>query len=366
VPGAVPPVPPRLGRLFEHAPDVDAILVINDPPDATFQWATGLHHGGTFEGSAVILREGETPQVLVPPLEETTARKGIGEVVVFSGKRGFQEALAGALGGAGKVGLHHQRVTLARKEKLEKALPKTSFVDVSDAIGRARLVKDADEIEAMRAACELTDRIADHMEDHVAPAETESGLAAGIVREILAQGAGISFDPIVAWGPGSAEPHYAPQPVPLRDGPLLVDMGAKLNGYCSDITRTYTLGPPSGGFREMYDTVDHALEAALDTIRPGVKGGQVHKAAEKVIDASRFKGRFIHSVGHSLGVEVHDGGRLHPSQDLTLEEGMVFTVEPGVYVPGEAGVRLEEDVVVTRNGYTKLTQADRELRDLTR
>lgn len=359
----VPAVPPRLERLFEHAADVDAILVINDPPDATFQWATGLHHGGTFEGSATVLRPGEVPTVFVPQLEETTARKGMGEVVVFSGQEGLREALADRLDGVETVGLDLEKVTVKRYRKLERSLD-ADLVDVGEAILQARLIKDTDELEAIRGACRITDHIADDIEAHLAQASTEAELAADIVRTILAEGAGLSFDPIVALGPNSAEPHYAPSTVPLREGALLVDMGAKADGYCSDITRTYHIGQPDQTFEKMYEICDQALEAALDTIAPGVQGGTVHQAAEDVIDASRFKGRFIHTVGHSIGVEVHDGGRLHTSQDLELEPGMVFTVEPGIYVEGEAGVRLEEDIVVTQDGCDVLTGADRHLRVL--
>lgn len=359
----VPAVPPRLERLFGHAPDVDAILIINDPPDATFQWATGLHHGGTFEGSAVVLRPGRVPTVFVPQLEGTTAEKGTGEVVIFSGRDGLNDHLAEHLEGAGTVGLNLEKVTVTRYRKLERNLD-ADLVDVGDAIQHARLIKDTDELEAIRGACRITDHIADRMEDHLEEATTETELAADIVRTILAEGAGLAFDPIVALGPNSAEPHYAPSTVPLREGPLLVDMGAKADGYCSDITRTYHIGQPDKTFERMYEICDQALEAALDTIAPGVEGGDVHQAAEDVIDASRFKGRFIHTVGHSIGVEVHDGGRLHTSQDLELEPGMVFTIEPGIYVEGQAGVRLEEDIVVTQDGCDVLTSADRQLRVL--
>lgn len=360
---SVPAQSPRLTRLFRSA-DVDAVVVVNDPPDPTFFWATGLHHGGTFEGSMCVLRPDQAPLVLTTPLEETTVRKSANEVVILSGKEAMKKGLADALGGTAKVGIAHDQVTLKVHDQLKSAVPDAQFVDVRGAVAAARMRKDPDEVEAIRRACALTDELADGMAALVPDAGDEAGLAAILVARIMREGAKPSFDPIVGVGAGSAEPHYAPARVKLTEGPLLVDMGAKLGGYCSDITRTYSIGEPTKRLAEMHATVLEALEAAKDAIAPGVTGDEVHAAAVKVIDGSPFKGRFIHSTGHGLGIEVHDPGRLTKDAEQVLEEGMVFTVEPGVYVPGEAGVRIEDDVVVTARGCDVLTRADRELRIL--
>lgn len=358
------PRAPRLTRLFDHAEELDAILLVNGPPDATFFWATGLHEGGTFEGSAAILRPGQAPLVVTSTLEEQTARKSDNDVEIYESQDEFLDLLDEELDDDETVGLNHDRLTLSRYEQLDDDVDVGSWVDASDEIEQTRLVKDREEVEAIERACGITDAIAERIDELLGEAETEAELAAEIVHAIRRAGATTSFEPIVAAGPGSAEPHYFPSDVPLGDGPLLVDMGAKRAGYCSDITRTFSIGEPSAEFARMHQVVLDAQQAALDAIEPGATGPEIHEAVEAVIDETPFEGRFIHSTGHSLGVEVHDGPGLSASSEVTLEEGMVFTVEPGVYVPDTGGVRVEEDVVVSEDGCRRLTDADRALRIL--
>jgi Xaa-Pro dipeptidase len=355
--------PARVRRLFEHAEDLDAVVTVNGPPDATFFWATGLHDGGTFEGSAAILRPDEAVTVVTSPLEETTARRSDNRVVIYDDREDFWDELADRFTDGERVGFDATQVSVDRHRKLDDELP-VDLEPADEAIQRARLVKDPAEVDRIEEAARITDRIAEEMQTYVDRADEEAELAAGIVHEILTEGAKLSFDPIVANGAGSAEPHYAPGRVELTDGPLLIDMGAQLAGYCSDITRTYAIGEPSKQLRRMHEVVLEAQQAALDAIQPGMEAADVHEIAREVIDDTRFEGRFIHSLGHALGVEVHDGPGLSPSSEVTIEEGMVFTVEPGVYVPGDAGVRIEEDVVVTSDGCRRLTHADRGLRTL--
>jgi len=142
----------------------------------------------------------------------------------------------------------------------------------------------------------------------------------------------------------------------------LFDFGALYKRYVSDITRTYVVGDIEEKQRRMYETVLEAQEAALDMIEAGIKGEDVHNAAAEVIDSTEFEGKFMHGLGHSIGLSVHDGSGLSPSVDITLEPGMVFTVEPGIYLPGYGGVRIEDDIVVKEEGYEMLTSADKELK----
>lgn len=361
--GPVSQPPARVRRLFDHAEDLDAFLTVNGPPDATFFWATGLHGGGTFEGSAAVLRPEQPVRVLTSKLEETTARRSDNDVIIFDDREDFWTKLAEEFGTGERVGFDATRLSVDRHERLTEELGEVDveLVAAEEAVQQARLVKEDAEVERIQQAIHITDRIAESMQRFLDDAQTEAQLAAGIVHEILSEGAKLSFDPIVANGEGSAEPHYAPESTKLSQGPLLVDMGARLQGYCSDITRTYAIGEPSKNLREMHETVLDAQNAALDAIEPGMQASKIHEIARDAIDATRFEGRFIHSLGHALGVEVHDGPGLSPSSDVVLKEGMVFTVEPGVYVPGEAGVRIEEDIVVTSQGCRRLTAADRSL-----
>lgn len=351
----------RVARLFEHDEDLDAVLLINGPHDPSFFWATGLHEGGTFERSAAILRPDERPLVLTTKLEETTARKSENTVKIYDDEDDFWEQVTEELGGDDVVGIDHERITLDRYDSLKDHLDPDALTDASDALERARLIKDPDEVDRIENACQITDEIAEAIPQLATETDTEGDLAAEIVHRIRKASATLSFEPIVASGPASAEPHYQPGAVPLREGALLVDMGAKLNGYCSDITRTYANGEPPESLQRMHEVVLDAQKAALDAIQPGTEAKAIHQAAADVIDATEFKGRFIHSLGHSLGVEVHDGPGLSSRSEVTLEEGMVFTVEPGVYVPDDAGVRIEEDIVVTQDGCRRLTSADRSL-----
>lgn len=359
--GPVPSTPPRLKRLFEHAEDQDAILLVNGPPDATFFWATGLHSGGTFEGSAAVLRPGQAPLVVTSTLEETTARKSDNEVAIYEDRDEFWSTLDEALDPEETVGVNLDRLSVTRYREIQDELDVDELADATDALETARLVKDPDEVDRIEDACRITDGLAERMDELVARADTEAELAAEIAHEVRRAGATLSFEPVVAAGAASAEPHYHPGPSPLEEGPLLVDMGAKLAGYCSDITRTYSIGEPDEQFARMHEVVLEAQQAALDAIEPGVEASEVHEVAMDAVDATEFEGRFIHSTGHSLGVEVHDGPGLSSKSEVTLGEGMVFTVEPGVYVPGDAGVRIEEDVVVTPDGCRRLTGADRSL-----
>ena len=171
---------------------------------------------------------------------------------------------------------------------------------------------------------------------------------------------GRSFATIVAFGPHAAEPHYQPGEARLAPGQSIVcDFGAVHRRYVSDITRSFHFGPRDDEMKAVHDTVEKAQKAALDAIRPGVPAKEVHLAAQNVIDASPWKGRLTHGVGHSIGLAVHDGWGYGAKATDLIEEGMAFTVEPGIYLPGKGGVRIEDDIVVTKTGYEFLTTAPR-------
>jgi Xaa-Pro dipeptidase len=177
--------------------------------------------------------------------------------------------------------------------------------------------------------------------------------------------AGPSFRTIVGSGPNSAEPHYTAGSRRLERGDLVViDFGAQWEMYCSDITRTISIGKPSAGQRRMHETVARAQRAALAKMRTGARGKSVDAAARRLIDGTEYKGRFTHGLGHSIGLAVHDGGSLNPSSETILRPNMVFTNEPGVYVPGTGGVRIEDDVLITSSGPRVLTTAPRDLLEL--
>lgn len=219
-----------------------------------------------------------------------------------------------------------------------------------------RLVKDETEIERLGAAVRLNERIFTELLALVGPDATEADLAAEIHYRALKYGAsGYSFDPIVASGKHSCKPHAGFTTEPLaRDTPLTIDMGVQLNGYCSDMTRTVFFGSCPAHWEKVYNLVREAKDKAFAAIRPGKLGKDIDAVARDLIYAAGYEGKFEHGLGHGVGIEVHEGPALSRLGDKELEPGMVVTDEPGIYLPGEGGVRIEDMVVVRQDGAENL------------
>lgn len=357
----------RVRRIFDQAPeDIDLIVLQNGTDqhvDQAFFYATDLVQGGTFERATALLHRDGSLDLLAPSLEETSARRAPDATVdVYRNGEERENWLRKRLSGASRVGIHAGELVTSDHQMLRRLAPDTELVDVTKAVGGARAVKDAAELARIQKACDIVSDVADMLPQFFRDGLKEYELAAEISYQMQRRGAsGPSFETIVAFGAGSAEPHYHPHDVALgRSQFVLCDFGARYQRYASDLTRTWIRGPATDELRDIYDTVLRAEHAAIEAVRPGAKGGDVHLAAQHVIDASPWKGRFIHSVGHALGLAVHDGPVLHPRNDFTLEEGMVVTIEPGIYVPGLGGVRIEDDVVVTKEGCRVLTSAKKD------
>jgi Xaa-Pro dipeptidase len=352
-----------------HGTDApDAIVLRNGTEphiDLSFFYATGIP-SGIFEGGMCVLHDDGRVDVISSVLEEESARKAqTGFRLHVPKKRGDEEKiLQRILNGRArrKIGVNAPELTYRDYRTLHKYLPRARFMDASRAILRARMIKDQDEIDAIRQACRISSKTAEDLPGLLKLGVSEAEIAAEInYRGQKYGGQGPSFDTISAFGANAAEPHYTALGAKLRRNQFtLFDFGTRYKRYCSDITRTYFFGSPKKKDKRMYEIVARAQQAAFDVIRPGVKGKEPHLAAEKIIDASEFKGTFIHGLGHGLGLAVHDGGGLSGASELTLEPGMVMTVEPGVYLPGYGGVRIEDDVVITKNGFRFLTTASRD------
>jgi Xaa-Pro dipeptidase len=173
----------------------------------------------------------------------------------------------------------------------------------------------------------------------------------------------VPFEPIVLLGANSAQPHGSPEDVPLKDTDIvLIDYGTSYDGYISDITRVFFYGkPPTDKQREVYETVKRANEAGRKAARPGVTCQDIDRATRKVIEDAGYGQYFVHRTGHGIGMEGHEGPYIREGNDLPLEVGMTFTIEPGIYIPGEIGVRIEDNMVITENGAESLTTYDREI-----
>lgn len=265
------------------------------------------------------------------------------------------------------IGYAPSQLTVAQKQAMESAICKSiRWVAADNLVERLRAIKDTDELSRMRHAAELISNVFESILRLIRPGLREIELAAEIEHRMKRAGAtGPSFETIVASGPRSAWAHARPTTKQLGKNELVVlDQGAILRAYCSDMTRTVFLGRPPKKVREMYRAVLEALEAAKNAIRPGVRAEAVDRAARQVLKRYRLAHYFTHSTGHGLGLEVHEMPRLGRGEQTLLEQGMVVTVEPGVYLERLGGVRIEDDVVVTSHGTQNLTTAPRELLEL--
>jgi Xaa-Pro aminopeptidase len=248
---------------------------------------------------------------------------------------------------------------------LQARWPKSAFVPGVEVMAPVRMIKTADEIAALRRSAATADVAVDAAFAACRPGATEVAVARAVAEAFAAQGVVSAGPAIVGGGPNSAFPHHASGPRPLQEGePVLVDVGGRLDGYASDITRMAYLGQPSARYREVHTVVEHAVRAGIDAVKIGAPLAAVDRAARRVIDDAGFGRFFTHRTGHGIGISGHEPPSVTHTNDLPIEEGMVFSVEPGIYLEGEFGVRLEEIVVVTADGGERLSALPREVRIL--
>ncbi len=252
-------------------------------------------------------------------------------------------------------GLHHQL-----SERLGAFSPPICLIPSNGVLEEMREIKDRAEIKAMEASADLISAVLDKVIAGLKTGTTEKAIAwqiEGLAREAGAEG--LAFSSVVASGPNSALPHAVPTERKIKPKePIILDVGVKLKGYCSDMTRTIFLGNPIPDFKKIYAVVRQAQLAALESIRPGVESSHPDAVARQVIGDAGFGKHFIHSLGHGVGLATHERPRLGPKSPVKLKTGMIVTVEPGIYIPGNGGVRLEEMVVIEENGPRILTKND--------
>ena len=274
-----------------------------------------------------------------------------------------RDAIARALDPGSRVGLEAHAVTWAQQQDFAETLNGHELVSTDGLVERLRRVKEHGEVARIRAACAIADDALGALLPQLADGPTERDFALDLEVEMRRRGAsGNSFDPIIASGPNAAKPHARPTARTIERGELVViDFGCIVDGYCSDMTRTVSVGDPGVDARHIWDVVRASQHAGREAVRAGADCAAVDKACRDVIADAGWADLFVHGTGHGVGLEIHEAPRVAASARDTLETGSIVTVEPGVYLPGVGGVRIEDTVVVTPDGSDPLTEFPKDL-----
>jgi Xaa-Pro aminopeptidase len=342
----------RVVELLEER-DLDCLLVTNL---VNVRYLTG------FTGTNAACIVGREERLFVTDFRYVEqAQEQVHGFELGKGERDLLGDLARRL--SGRAGFDDAHMSVRAYRKLEETLPDgVELVEAAGLVERLRQVKDEDELRAIAAAAELADEVYGLLRERSVSGRSEREVARQLEQELRERGAEPSFPAIVASGAHGALPHAVPREVPIETGALMiVDMGAQLDGYCSDCTRTFAMGAIDGRAAEVYELVRSTQEAALAAVRAGAGCAEVDAVARRLIEEAGFGERFGHGLGHGVGLEVHEGPRLTKTAEGELEAGNVVTVEPGIYLPGELGVRIEDLVAVSDDGADVLTSFPKEL-----
>lgn len=312
----------------------------------------------------------DEPAIIVPRLEASKARAaGIAEERIFSwsdeeGYTGaFQLACAFLELSDFLLGVEALRMRVLELELLRRYAPGLTTAHAEPVLDTLRVRKDAQELAAMQQAADIAQTAMERLLPALKVGITERQAAGRLSRELLDAGSGpLPFDPIAAFGANSAVPHAVPGDTALREGQLLLfDWGASVDGYASDITRTYALGQIDDELRRVYGLVQEANAAGRQAAKPGASGQDIDRATRAVIAGGGYGDYFLHRTGHGLGLEAHESPGIVEGNTSELPAGAVFTIEPGIYLAGRGGVRIEDDVVLTAEGSRSLTTLPRDL-----
>lgn len=288
--------------------------------------------------------------------------------VITIGNGGYEEAINDLLRteGINRLGFEGEEMLFANYHRLKEKLVVKELVPLGHEITRMRRIKTPKELEYIKQAEAIGDQVFSEILNFIKPGMTELEIAARIEYLLKIKGGQtVSFPAIVASGINSSMPHAVPSNKKLEKGDFLtMDFGCIYEGYCSDMTRTIVIGKASDKHKEIYNTVLQAQQAALDFIKAGYKGKEIDKVARDIIYKAGYEGCFGHGLGHSVGLHIHENPRLSPMEEDIIEAGMTETVEPGIYIKGFGGVRIEDLVVVTENGCENFTHSDKSLIEL--
>lgn len=315
-----------------------------------------------FKGSAGSLLITQKQALLVTDFRywEQAAQQAP-DFTLHQGKGPVRDHLIGLIEAAGspkRIGFESGAITVAQFEAMKSALPNVKWVKTNGLIEQVRWVKDADEIAQTRRAIELAENAFADVTARIEPGMTEGQIAWELEVHMRTHGAtGLAFDTIVASGPNAALPHYHAGQRPVQEGePITIDWGAELDGYRSDLTRTIVLGRPDAKFREVYDIVLKAQMNAINNIKANITGKEADAFSRDIIVAAGYGAYFGHSLGHGVGLATHEGPRAsYLAEEERLPVGTLITVEPGIYIPGWGGVRIEDMILVEEDGVEVLS-----------
>jgi Xaa-Pro aminopeptidase len=354
----------RIGRAAEEtaARDLDALVV---SPSRDLAYLTGYDPMPLERPTLLVLRPNHDPVMLVPELERALAAASpVGEhleLVPWRDGSDPYEAAASLLAGAARIAVA-DRLWATHLLGLQRALPGAAFSPASPVMGRLRAVKDEDELGALRRAGRAADETFRQVLTMPFQGRTEEDVAHDLAELLVRNGHARADFTIVASGPNAASPHHEPGGrTILPHDAVVMDFGGELAGYFSDTTRTVVVTEAPDGFEQTYAAVQEAQAAAVDAVRPGREAQEIDRAARTIIDAAGYGDRFIHRTGHGIGLEVHEPPYMVEGDRTVLEPGMTFSVEPGIYLEGRFGIRIEDIVAVTSDGVERLNRSTREL-----
>jgi Xaa-Pro dipeptidase len=331
-------------------------------------YITGLSFHLSERPIVAIFKEDDQRAIVLPKLEAVKLARADGmQVFSYTDEEGHEAAFRHACDslelGKSRLGAEGLRMRLVEVQLLERYAPGCRLLMAEDVLTDLRMWKDRHELDLMRSAVAVTEEALRATIDQVGIGTTERDIASMLRIELLrAGGDAMAFSPIVVAGPNAALPHATPSDRPIRAGEtIVVDCGASSGGYAADITRTFVIGELDRELAHVYEVVRAANHAARTAVRPGIPAEEIDRTAREVIEDAGYGEYFIHRTGHGLGLETHEPPYIVAGNRQPLRPGMTFTVEPGVYLPGRGGVRIEDDVLVTEDGAETLTTFTREL-----
>jgi Xaa-Pro dipeptidase len=349
--------------------DLDAVIL---NPGPTLTYLSGLHFHLMERPVVLLFAKDQDPAIVLPELEMQKVASLPYKLQVFSypenpaeWDNAFRKAVQ-ALGLDGKrIGVEPRQLRLLEFRHVKNGAPEADYPDASDVLSGLRLKKDQAEVDAMRCAVKIAQDALEATIPLIKIGMTERELSSELVVQLLKHGSHpeMPFSPIVSGGPNSANPHASPTERKLQAGDLLVvDWGAAYDGYISDLTRTFAVGEVNAEYEKIHRVVQEANAAGRAAAKPGVPCANVDKAARDVIEKSGYGVYFTHRTGHGIGMEGHEEPYMRGDNMQLLEAGMAFTVEPGIYLPGRNGARIEDNVVITETGADVLSDMPREIR----